>query len=713
MATTSPFGSTNFGLDATAGAAQVATGPGATRGTADTSSEPIDAELVQETKNQIRGLVQEITRLAHSDLAVEAFFDEFLRRVVTAMAAVGGAVWSVEGSGLTLVHQINVAGTDVFRDEASRVAHERLLEQTARSDRPALVPPRSGSMSDGAGNPTHCLVIVAAFPVDEDRRGLIEIFQRAGGGPATQRGYLRFVSQMGDLAADYFRNRRLRRFADQESLWRDLEQFLCEAHRHLDPKSAAISIANEGRSLIGCDRLTVAIRKRGRIRIAGMSGVESIEGRSTMIHHLERLTALVTATRRPFWLRLNGERPPPQVERELHAYLDQSHASAMGIIPLFPPGADSAASSREEPGRGSAAHDRRPFGALIAEQFREAKFGEGLVERVEVVARHSELALGNALVHSRIPFFPLWRELAHVAERIQDRLPRFVLGLIAAAIAIAWLVFWPADFRVAATGRLRPVDRHDVFAQVDGEVEEVLVRHGESVEPGEPLLRMRSTELDVQLAELLGLRNRTSEQIAAKEQLLLRNARLDPVVQDEIAGELEELRQILESTDQRLTLVRGKSARLTVTSPAKGQVVTWQVDELLRRRPVQRGQALLSVVDPDGAWEVELYVPERRLGHMMTALHASDDSLPVRYRIRALPGNVFEGRVVEIQRIAEMRGESGNSVAVRVAVDRDRLPQRHNDASVDGRIECGRRSIGYILFQDLLETIHSQYVYWF
>ena len=72
----------------------------------------INPELIEQTKQQIRGLVGEIAQLARQDIGAAEFYSEFLNRVVTALAAVGGAVWTVaEGGGLQLEYQVNLRET--------------------------------------------------------------------------------------------------------------------------------------------------------------------------------------------------------------------------------------------------------------------------------------------------------------------------------------------------------------------------------------------------------------------------------------------------------------------------------------------------------------------------------------------------------------------------------------------------------------------------
>ena len=89
--------------------------------------------------------------------------------------------------------------------------------------------------------------------------------------------------------------------------------------------------------------------------------------------------------------------------------------------------------------------------------------------------------------------------------------------------------------------------------------------------------------------------------------------------QNRLAGELLERRQVAENLDRELALLRHKEQRLVVRSEMRGQVVTWDIAGRLPGRPVQTGQLLMTIVDLQGDWELELYVPERRVGHVSRA----------------------------------------------------------------------------------------------
>ena len=82
----------------------------------------MDDAAVQRAKREIQVIVQQIAELSRSDVSPDQYYEEFLNKVVSALAAVGGAVWTVSATGqLQLGYQINLrAGirTDNYRIEA-------------------------------------------------------------------------------------------------------------------------------------------------------------------------------------------------------------------------------------------------------------------------------------------------------------------------------------------------------------------------------------------------------------------------------------------------------------------------------------------------------------------------------------------------------------------------------------------------------------------
>ena len=124
-----------------------------------TEQSSVDPELVEQTKQQIRNLVREIAQIAKSEVGPQEFYDAVLNRIVTALAAVGGAVWTLTETGqLALDYHINLRETRLDKSEDDQVLHGRLLRKVINSGEGMLVAPHSGAATPkrGATQPTIC-----------------------------------------------------------------------------------------------------------------------------------------------------------------------------------------------------------------------------------------------------------------------------------------------------------------------------------------------------------------------------------------------------------------------------------------------------------------------------------------------------------------------------------------------------------------------------
>ncbi len=589
------------------------------------SEQSLDPQLIEQTKQQIRSLVSEIARLSRESLSPEEFYTEFLGRVVSALAAIGGAVWTVNDEGrLGLQYQINLQKTRLREDEEGQARHNRLLYKTLAGGEGILVPPHSGTgdeSDDQAANPTDFLLVMGPLKTDLETVGVLEVFQRPGSGPSTQQGYLRFLLQMCELAADYLKSHQLRHFSDRQVLWTQLEDFTHTTHTSLDPRETAYTIANEGRRLIECDRLSVAISKGHKCHIEAISGQDLFDKRSNVVRLLGRLATAVVATGEPIWYTGDTRDMAPQVEDAVQEYIDEAHSKTVAVLPLKRP----ELSDDEDPGEYHVPEP--PFGALIVEQIEDSRVPESMKQRVNVVCRHSATALGNSLEHQNLFLMPLWRAIGKARWVFHARtLPKTISITAAILLLIIILIVWPANFKMYSKGTLEPVDRRDVFAEIDGLVDQIYVKHGDMVAEGQILARLQNTDLDVAVRDILGQRNETRERISVIRRDL--NARgLNVHEENRLRGELAGLLEKQRSLDSQWILYEKKQQDLEVRSPIDGQIATWDLHRRLINRPVQRGQVLLHVADPDGPWQLELQMPEDQMGYIVQTQNARDAEL--------------------------------------------------------------------------------------
>ena len=226
----------------------------------------VDPELLDQTRTQIRGLVSRnrgsFALRGHTRRSfTRAFSINWCRRwrpkaVLSGSSAKGaGSSWPIRS---------------IFATQSSPIA-AKIRKSTAvccaRSSQRARARFRRLTPAKGTARPAirpNTCSFLGPLRSDQEMQGVVEVFQRPNPRPAVERGYLRFVLQMCELAGDYLKTHRLRLFTDRQVMWTQLEQFTRLVHQGLDPRATAYTIANEGRRLIECDRVSVAIKRGGK-----------------------------------------------------------------------------------------------------------------------------------------------------------------------------------------------------------------------------------------------------------------------------------------------------------------------------------------------------------------------------------------------------------------------------------------------------------------
>ena len=77
------------------------------------------------------------------------------------------------------------------------------------------------------------------------------------------------------------------------------------------------------------------------------------------------------------------------------------------------------------------------------------------------------------------------------------------------------------------------------------------------------------------------------------------------------------MEQKLANSRHERELLQHERDQLIVTSPIAGRVLTWDVGHQLLARPVERGEALVTVADLSADWQLELDVPDDRIGYVL------------------------------------------------------------------------------------------------
>lgn len=667
---------------------------------------------------EIERLLDDLAALARTEPPRDKFFGELLDRAIRATGGVAGIVWlaTTDGRYQPEFHR-QVDCLQLAEDRRVQALHEQVLGQLDQAAETTWVAPGL-AQTTAAGGTANSQQLLSFTPLRAGQRlaGVLELAHRPTDDPAVRRGAGGVLDAFAELAADYQQRLEWRIAREREQFWRQCEQFSSRVHRGLGVGETAAEIANEARRLLAADRVAVVGWRHEQAHIEAVSGVERIDRRADMVRGLERLVAAVLRGGEPLWYGVERhQEPPPQVVQPLQHYLEHAPARTVVVYPLASAGADGEGATVSRHG---ANRDDGPLtGALVVEKFS----GDPPVDlggRLPIVARQASTALANAIEYSTLPLVGLLRLVRELSWiRSFRRWPWAVRLASVAAVAVVVASFVPAEHAVEVRGSLQPRSARDVFAPVDGEVAEVVVHHRQDVAQDELLVALRSPSLELEHRRVVGERDATREKLQAVESARLIGG--NPEAPDRggdrlasaLSGSAEELRKQLESQEQQLAILNEQSRALRVRSPMAGAVLTWQIEDLLEGRPVQRGQVLATVADLAGAWELRLEVPDRRIGHVLAAQRQLRQDLPVHFALATAPGRTFEGRIREVWPVAEPAA-NGGPATVRVLADFDRaeLEQLRPGATVLAKIHCGRRSLGYVWFHGIFEAIQG---WWF
>ena len=684
-------------------------------------------ENVEQTKRQIRTLVNEVAELSKSDVGAAEFYPAVLQKVVNALAARGGAVWLLDGeNGLRLAHHIDISPNLIDANNNEAISHGRLLGRLIQKGTPELVPPFSASEQTGEANPTPFLLVTSPLASPNGPVGLLEVFQRAQTPPEAQVGYLKFVKHITDLVGDWLKGHTLQQVSNRQELWQQSDQFARLVHENLDLRDTAFTIANEGRRLIDCDRVSVAILKGGKAKVVAISGQDSIENRSNNVQALNNLATRVIKSGEPLWYDGSTEDLPAQLEEAIEDYVDLSHGRTVTVLPIRQPERKLEGDVLAERNETNEARVRRDIiGALIVEQIETQLSRQTLEGRVDLVYEHACRAISNSINHSNILFMPLWRFLDRCLWMFRgSALPKTasILGLLAAGLLSMFLI--PMDFDLQGNGKLKPTVERQVFAHADGEVEAVMVKHGQVVKKDQPLVKLKNNELEQQIQTTMGQYKQSLQQAYGWKRQLDSATTLTEAERIRVQQDYNQAEQEAFNRQAELNLLVERQSKLDRLSPIDGLVTTWDVEKVLAARPVVTGQVLMTVADPDKPWEVEVMMPEKRMRYLDGAFAndrvvKTDDKgekyLDVEIILMTKPDTKHYGKLYQpaVGQRAELDPEDGAVVRLRCVPNDKALLEisKRPGARVMADVKCGKRSVAFVVFYEVIEWIRANVLF--
>ena len=231
----------------------------------------------------------------------------------------------------------------------------------------------------------------------------------------------------------------------------------------------------------------------------------------------------------------------------------------------------------------------------------------------------------------------------------------------------------------------------------------------------EELIRLRDPELQFEKERVLGELQTARKQLAGIEAERLhtdRASRSDLREAAKRSAEEESLKKLIEGHERQQSLLETREESLHVRSPIQGRVLSWDVEQLLRARPVRRGQILLTVANLEDPWVLELEIPDDQIADVTEALRARENPLTVRFILATAPEKRYEGVLEEVALATDVRSGSTPTVSAIVTPEnQDAMRLLRPGASVVAKIDCGRRSALYVMFRGLLRAIQTHILF--
>lgn len=517
------------------------------------------------------------------------------------------------------------------------------------------------------------------------------------------RFYLTIMAAISEIVARFQSRQRLLALERSAAENRQLDSFLSVLYSCSGVTQLANQVVNDGRMLVASDRMSLVLRSGKRWKVTAISGATHVHRHSPSARSLGALCRTVAVAGQPIWHGATSEDLPPQISDAIADYLDHSPASSLAVIPLRTPS-------------GEDGQDEPAIGALVIEHYRQDNPGtDAGKEMILAIAKHSAIAIAQATRVERVPGIRLGLWLAD--HPLRDWISaRMLAGLAAMMIAVGALFIVPADIRVRAPGQWMPEVRREVFAPRDAVITGVLVQHGQWVELGQPLLELRSTDLQLELQQVDSELHQARKRLAVTQSERLQLPPGDAEArnrQRRLTADEEQYQLQVANLEVRQQILQQHQKQLTVLAPIAGQVLTWNANERLETRPVQRGQALLSVADTNGNWQAELQVPGRHAGRLAEAYNAIDGkSSPVSNEVMiassTAPGTWIRGRLETLS--SRLSVDSDGTIHLPAIAGFENQQETKQvplvpGASVVARINCGRGTLAQSLFFELVDAV--------
>ncbi len=668
----------------------------------------------EQVRQQVRQAFDQLRELSRHEIPLEQFCQAMLQRMVPLTGAYGSIVWRFEPE--TGFRQFSSLGDRCREIPAGHETHRDLMREIAGRGEPMAIQASTIGLSDedspGEGNRDILLMIVPI--VDRRNRvwGMLELLQRSGISESSRDGYLRFLQQLSGLFSRWHEQQDLRTLNDSQDRWSQRMDLAREVHKARGVRDTAYAVANETRRLLDADRVSVAAWNGRHSRIEAISSQDKFDNRANVVRMLARIADSAIRTDETLWICGDTSNLSPSLANIINEYLEESHSRTLAILPLktSDPASDSSAVSLE---RRPKMRQGRPCGALIVEYFDQEMPQSRIHEDLLLSTEHARIGMARSLDEDAVFLMPLWRTLGRLRRLLLgDALRKTIAAAVALTLVTLFLSFWPLELKMRVDGVLQPTVRRNLFTGIDGVIDQVKFDHNEYVEKDALVVQLTSQELKMKSLELESQVRTADEQWRSLTRQLNSRRDIPESERFEMTANLEQLQIQKTGYLEQLEVTQKQMELLAIHAPISGTVMTWDAKRRLENLPVAANQPLLTLADLDGPWQVELMIPQNRVGYIQDALQKKNGAQLTTEMILATdPNRRIPGRLVRISDRAEPTGDGQTVFRAIVEMDKTLIDHPQPGAGVTVRVECGSRAAGFVWFYQVIDFVRTQVLF--
>lgn len=324
--------------------------------------------------------------------------------------------------------------------------------------------------------------------------------------------------------------------------------------------AAALALVNAAATRYQCDRVSLGWLERGYVRLRAISRTERFDKNMAAVKALElTMEEALDQDEEIVVPRVEGA---TYVSRDHEKFSKEQSAGSMASVPLRLDGEVVAVLTFER--------QSRPFNLLELQQFRLTC--DQAVRRLHDLKRTTDGWVGKRMANGARD------KLAKVLGPEKTWLK---VGVVATTILMGVLFLVSFDYRVEGKFLLRSDNVAFLTSPFDGYIKEVLAKPGDAVKPGDPLLRLNTEELELEL-------------VAAVADRLRYLSEADKAQAANSLAEMRIAKSLAEQAKAKIDLLEYRIQRATIQAPFDGVLVEGDLRERIGA-PIKQGDALFKV----------------------------------------------------------------------------------------------------------------------